>query len=263
MKTSVQIFKFYFTRIKSSIMFLLMTSLLLFAGCEQKSSNQDFGSIPDFASIKDSKEKKKQFFDFLSPIIKTENDRILAQRNRLLELQEKHRTGPMLSEKDLNYLDTLLTEYEIDRLAIKSEYNWKSLIKRVDIVPLDLALIQAAKESGWGTSRFARQGNNMFGQRCFTKGCGIVPNNRKAGEKHEVTRYESVEASVRSYIYNLNTNLAYNKFRQLRFNQRQNGEILDGYSLVPGLPKYSERRSDYLIEILAMIKTNRQYIEQL
>jgi Bax protein len=225
--------------------------------------NQDFKSIPDFSLIKDPQEKKKQFFSFLSPIITVENDRVSAQRDRLMELYEKNRSSSMLSEKDQYFLNKLLIEYRVDLSAVESEYNWKSLIKRVDIVPLDLALIQAAKESGWGTSRFARQGNNMYGQRCFTKGCGMVPNDRKVGENHEVRRYDSVEASVRNYIANLNTNPAYREFRQLRFNQRRNGENPVGCSLVLGLPKYSERRGDYLIELLAMIKANRQYMKQL
>lgn len=269
MKISAPAFEFYFVQIKSSITFLLLISFFLLAGCDQKGNNQDLKSIsdistiPDFNSIKDPRERKKRFFSFLSPIIAAENNRISAQRNRLLELYEKHRTGFLLSEKDQYFLDKLLIEYKIGQLAIESEYNWKSLIKRVDIVPLDLALIQAAKESGWGTSRFAREGNNMFGQRCFTQGCGMVPNDRKAGENHEVRRYDSVDASVRSYIVNLNTNPAYREFRQLRFNQRQDGEIPVGRSLVPGLPKYSERRVDYLIELLAMIKANKQYMKQL
>ncbi len=260
MKTSTHIIKLYFARIKSCIMFLSLTSLFLFVGCEQKSSVPDLGLMPDFGSIKDTKEKKKQFFGFLRPMIKAENDKVIAQRNRLLDLQEKHRTDTKLSKKDRDYLNKLLAEYNLDGLDLESEDNWRTLIERVDIVPLDLALIQAAKESGWGTSRFARQGNNLFGQRCFTKGCGIVPNDRSSGEKHEVKRFDSIEASVRSYVYNLNTNQAYSKFRKLRFDQRQKSEYPDGCSLVAGLPKYSERGNDYLEEVRAMIRANRLYM---
>jgi Bax protein len=263
MKLSAPTSKFYFTHFKPDITFLLLVSVLLFAGCDRKSSNQEVKSLPDFSSIEDPKEKKKQFFAFLSPIITAENDRVAAQRKRLLELYEKRRTGSGLSEKDRYFFDKLLLEYRVNQADAEPEHNWKSLIKRVDIVPLDLALIQAAKESGWGTSRFVREGNNMFGQRCFTKGCGIVPNAREAGANHEVRRYDSVEASVRSYIVNLNTNPAYREFRQLRFNQRRNGKNPAGYSLVPGLPSYSERRGEYLVEILAMIKANRKYMKQL
>lgn len=263
MKLSAPISKLYFVRIKSNVIFLLLISLLGFAGCDQKVRKQDIKSIPDFSSIKDPKQRKKRFFSFLSPIITAENNRIAAQRDRLMELYEEQRSGFKLSKKDRYFLDKLCVEYRVSLSTVDAEYNWESLIKRVDIVPVDLALIQAAKESGWGTSRFARQGNNVYGQRCFTKGCGMVPNDRKAGEKHEVRRYDSVEDSVHSYVVNLNTNPAYREFRQLRFNQRQNGQIPVGHSLIPGLPKYSERRRAYLIELLAMIKANRKYIEQL
>lgn len=237
--------------VKLLISFLLLTLVLLFQGCQQGSG------IPDFGAIKDVKEKKIRFFGFMRPLIEAENQAILKKRERLLHLYEKHRNKSAESSRELKWLNKLLAEYRVDRTAIAPEHQWKALMRRVDVVPVELALIQAAKESGWGSSRFARKGNNMFGQRCFKKGCGLVPNERVSGEKHEVVKYDSVGASVRSYIRNLNTGSAYRGFRRVRFEQRKAGQSPDGYELVSELPKYSERKEAYIEEIRAMIQANR------
>jgi Bax protein len=129
------------------------------------------------------------------------------------------------------------------------------------MIPLNLALAQAAKESGWGTSRFAREGNNLYGQRCFTKGCGIVPAGRAEGATHEVRRFDTAAASVQSYIHNLNTNNAYRRFRLMRRLQRLEGKEPDGFILAESLPRYSERRYRYLDEIREMMRVNRRYLE--
>jgi Bax protein len=129
------------------------------------------------------------------------------------------------------------------------------------MIPADLALVQAAKESGWGTSRFAREGNSFFGQRCNVKGCGLVPGGREPGETYEVAVFDTVDESVRSYIKNLNTHGAYRSFRRLRFRQRFEGSIPDGHTLAGQLPSYSERGVEYLHEIRAMIRVNRPFLD--
>jgi Bax protein len=133
-------------------------------------------------------------------------------------------------------------------------------MRRVDIIPVELALIQAAKESGWGASRFARMGYNMYGQRCFKKGCGIVPNDRAEDKVFEVVKFKSVRDSVRSYMHNLNISHAYHDLRTMRFALRENEKVPDGYSLIPGLPLYSERRDAYLVELQDMILAYRKYM---
>ncbi|MBL7031879.1 MAG: glucosaminidase domain-containing protein [Nitrospira sp.] len=212
--------------------------------------------IPDFSAINDLEEKKSSFFEFIRPEIEIENARVLAKRERLLDLYKQYRKKIILSLEEKEWLEKLKAKYRVNGNFDDPELAWIELIRRVDILPVELALTQAAKESGWGTSRFARRGNNIFGQWCFKEGCGIVPINREEGASHEVQKFESVNGSVRSYIHNLNTHDAYEEFRQLRFEQRRVGKKLDGYPLVSGLPRYSERGEAYLEEIRDMMLAN-------
>jgi Bax protein len=130
------------------------------------------------------------------------------------------------------------------------------LLHRVDILPPSLVLAQAATESGWGTSRFAREGNNLFGQRTYRPGNGIVPANRPDGETHEVKRFGTLFESVRSYMRNLNTHLAYRELRDLRAQLRRSGRPLSGALLADGLNAYSTRSSDYITDVRAIIRAN-------
>jgi Bax protein len=240
-----------------------MTALLLFIGCGQgadRDSPGGSGTLPDFRRINDADERKRRFFEFLRPPIEAENERVLNQRRRLLQLYEKHREKMLIPWAEMEWLMGILQEYGVEGLEVGELSHWDNLLRRVDMVPVDLAMVQAAKESGWGTSRFALEGNNLFGERCFTEGCGIVPNERESGAGHEVRTFESVNDSVRSYIHNLNTNSAYRRFRRLRFRHRLEGREPEGYGLVDGLPQYSERRYLYLNEIRAMMRSNRRFL---
>ncbi len=213
-------------------------------------------TIPDFEDFDSVKEKKKRFFDFMRPLIEAENARVLKQRKRFLRLYAKHQRGEEFSPEEESRLQKLIKEYRANRVASSRVDIWEVLRRRIDIIPVPLALVQAANESGWGTSRFARLGNNMFGQWCFEESCGIVPRDRIEGKNHRVAKYETVNRSVRSYIRNINTSHAYREFRELRMKQRENGQKLDSYRLVEGLLKYSSRREDYLAEIRAMLRVN-------
>jgi Bax protein len=241
-----------------------MTALLLVIGCGQGADipfQEGSVTLPDFRGINDADERKRRFFEFLRPLIEAENAKILNQRRRLLQLHEKHREKMMILWAEMEWLMGILKEYEVEGLVVGELSHWDNLLRRVDMIPVDLALIQAAKESGWGTSRFALEGNNLFGERCFTEGCGIVPNERESGAGHEVRTFESAGDSVRSYIHNLNTNGAYRRLRRLRFQQRLEGREPEGYGLVDGLPQYSERRYLYLNEIRAMMRSNRGFLD--
>jgi Bax protein len=118
-------------------------------------------------------------------------------------------------------------------------------------------LAQAANNSAWGTSRFAKQANNYFGQWCFTKGCGIVPARRDAGSKHEVRKFDTTQGSVSSYVRNINTGSAYSSLRTVRANARRNKSMLTGHDLAVGLVGYSARDDAYVKEIRSMIRTNK------
>lgn len=215
--------------------------------------------IPDFSAITDLEKKKRSFFEFIRPVIEAENARVFKEREKLLELYDRYRRDISLSIEDKRWLEGLKKRYRVDH-DTDGPAAWIELIKRVDILPVELALIQAAKESGWGTSRFARTGNNIFGQWCFKEGCGIVPVDREEGAGHEVRKFASVKDSVRSYMRNLNTHYAYEVFRELRYKQRLAGEELKGYPLISGLPGYSERGEAYLEEIRDMMTANKDII---
>lgn len=188
--------------------------------------------------------KKKAFFDFMRPIAEAENARILAVRSKILTARE--------NDDNPDWLRDVGIEYGVEWTGSE----WDSLLKRVDSVPLSLILTQSANESSWAQSRFAVTGNNMFGQWCFVEGCGMVPANRDADKKHEVAKYQSVNASVRAYLKNLNSSRAYTKLRTLRAEARQQSRVASGVELAAGLLSYSERGQAYVSDIQAMIRTN-------
>ncbi len=124
------------------------------------------------------------------------------------------------------------------------------------LVPASMALAQAAIESAWGRSRFAAEGNNYFGQWCFSAGCGIVPSRRPQGASHEVQVFDSLDEAVASYLRNINTHPAYTTVREARVEIRQREQPLDSLKLVEGLEKYSARGEDYIHELQQMIRYN-------
>ena len=127
----------------------------------------------------------------------------------------------------------------------------------VDIIPPSLAIAQSAEESGWGTSRFAREGNALFGQKTWKKGKGIVPKKRAIGKKYKVRSFEHLIDGVHSYARNLNGHFAYKIFRAKRANLRKNGLRIDWLSLADTLFSYSERGDDYIQTIKRIIVENR------
>lgn len=207
--------------------------------------------LPDFSAYQDTDAKKDAFFSFLYPRILLANARILIQRQHLLNLAEKE----TLSEEDLNWL-----KQQSERLRVPAELGstamFEMLTRRLDVIPPSLIMAQAANESAWGTSRFARKGNNLFGQWCFSEGCGLVPNSRPDGASHEVASFTSPYHSIRSYIQNLNRHQTYLALRNTRELFRQDNEPLSGPALAQGLIGYSERGAEYVKEIRSMIQFN-------
>ena len=208
-------------------------------------------SVFDYSKIKNTKEKKQIFFDKLRPIIKNTNQVISNIRNRVL-FAKKHNT-------DQPWLKTIAEKYSVKWDEKKP--NWKKLLSRIDIIPANLAMTQAANESAWGTSRFAQKGNNIFGQWCYKKGCGIVPSRRDAGTKHEVRKFKSINDSIASYMHNINTGRVYASLRNVREKLRAKGAPLDAIKLAVGLEKYSTRRMAYVKEIQSMIRTNKRLMQ--
>ena len=142
-----------------------------------------------------------------------------------------------------------------DRYKVPAD-NLALLIRRVDVIPPSLALAQAAEESGWGTSRFARQGNAIFGQWTTADGPGLVPRERDEDKDHKVRIFGKLIDSVRAYMLNLNTHRAYRELRRARAALRRAGEPLNGHTLARFLHRYSERGADYVSAIRTMIEAN-------
>ncbi|SCY84806.1 glucosaminidase domain-containing protein [Desulfoluna spongiiphila] len=215
-------------------------------------------SLPDFGAIPIVAEKKEAFFSFMRPIVEAENNAILALRHRLIELHEAEDFGA----DEHAWISDLATTYKLSPFSPVATEDRESLLARVDMIPLSLALAQAANESAWGTSRFAREGNNLFGQWVFGEGKGMVPKNRTEGASHKVACFDSVADSVRGYLHNLNTLWAYEPLRDIRREQRSRGEEPDGESLAAGLVRYSSRGDAYIREIQQLIRMNASLLSK-
>lgn len=217
--------------------------------------------LPDFSSITNIDQKKQSFFAFLHHYIDTENQHILKSRAVLLELSEILLIAPDVSPAELSTreqlaLDAIAAEYRLQDSGMSNAELVEELLVRVDVIPVSLALAQAATESAWGTSRFAKQGNNIFGQWCFDEGCGLIPGRRADSASHEVRAFASVEASVTAYFRNLNTNPTYEYLRELRAQMRMQGKALDPMRLAAGLSRYSERGHVYVAEVQDIMRYN-------
>ena len=214
--------------------------------------------LPDFSNIRDVKEKKRQFFAFIRPAVLAENKRILIERAKIVHLIGQTTLEQPLTKKEQSFVADLAKQYRVSKKfsLLRQLYQLKL---KVDIIPPELIMAQAANESAWGTSRFARIGLNFFGVWCYSKDCGMVPNRRNNGAKHEVAAYSSVEQGVSRYIKNINTNSAYMLFRTIRGQLRAQNQPLAPEILATGLIPYSERGADYVLEITDMIRHNRPY----
>jgi len=210
-------------------------------------------SVPDFVSLSEA-ERKNAFINTLLPMICQQNKVILAQRHQLNLLSKKDKLTPV----NQLWLEKIGRIYGITFTESIPPTQWFThALHRVDIIPPSLALAQAANESGWGTSRFARIGNNYFGIWCYTPGCGMVPLQRNPGEIHEVQTFSSLQASVSAYFRNINTNPAYIKLRDIRENNRKQGLPLDSLSLIQGLSNYSERGQSYVSSLSVWIQQSK------
>lgn len=213
-------------------------------------------NLPDMHAYAQGAERKAAFFDFMQPIVETQNQAILAERDALLEIVDDLESGGQTSFLQKRKLESLAQDYRVEWDADNLHQVIKTLERRVDAVPIALVLVQAAKESGWGTSRFAREGNNLFGEWCYRQGCGIVPGRRATGAKHEVRLFETVDDAVAAYLRNINTGNAYQQLRAIRAEARRANRKPAATSLANGLILYSQRREAYVNEVKKMI---RQY----
>lgn len=209
--------------------------------------------VPEFVEYEAGGERKEAFVNYFLPLVKEHNNAILKSREKISKWsQDRDNIGWWGHYQ----LDKLLETYQLDDFNFKSDRDWATLLRRVDVVPVSLALAQAANESGWGTSRFAREGYNYYGQWCYQPGCGLVPRKRSVGDNHEVAVFNSPKDSVESYLLNLNSNKAYISLREIRTRLRSADKPITGIELAKGLGKYSARGNDYINELRSIIRHN-------
>ena len=210
-----------------------------------------FSSLPDdFMEIKSVNERKKLFINTLLPIIYSENLKILEDRKKILDWWNESQGENFSRDFWPSWLFELSEKYET------SDSNLGNLLMKVDVIPISMALAQAAIESGWGTSRYLREGNAIYGQYTFEKDKGIRPERRESNEKFFIKRFSNLSESTRSYFKNINTHRAYDDFREERKKLRMNGVKLSGVKLVKFLTSYSERRDEYVKDVENIIQSN-------
>ncbi len=200
----------------------------------------------DLDELQSTKLKKETFIKIVLPLIVAENERILADREKLSTLSKKKYT----TDLEKQWIRQKLLEYKVKK------GNLKELLVRMDIIPTSIALAQAAKESGWGTSRFALEGNAIFGQWTWS-GQGIAPLDRESNKNHKILKFPILRASVKAYQNNLNTHKSYAKFRLKRSNLREKKKKIAGLELTETLSNYAQTGSEYTKILNQIIKQNR------
>ena len=199
----------------------------------------------DLDEIKDTKLKKETFIKIVLPLVVAENEKILDDKIKLKRITSKK----MTSDKEKSWLRLKLREYKV------KNSDMIELDKRMDIIPVSIALAQAAKESGWGTSRFALEGNAIFGQWTWT-GQGIEPLNKGKNENHKILRFPILRASVKAYKNNLNTHKGYSEFREKRYKIRKRNRSIKGLDLTDTLDRYAQTGKEYTDILEQIIKQN-------
>ena len=200
----------------------------------------------DLDNLQSVQLKKETFIKIVLPLIVAENEKILDDREKLKLLVEKKFT----SDLEKQWLRQKLLEYKVKK------GNLDELMHRMDMIPVSIALAQAAKESGWGTSRFALEGNAIFGQWTWD-GQGIAPLKRDGGKNHKILKFPILRASVKAYKNNLNTHKSYSKFREKRKSLRSKNKKITGLALTDTLKNYAQTGSEYTKILNQIITQNR------
>ena len=200
----------------------------------------------DLDELSNTRLKKETFIKIVLPLVVAENERILADRKKLKAILKKKQT----SDLEKQWLRQKLLEYKVKK------GNMDELVERVDIIPTSIALAQAAKESGWGTSRFALEGNAIFGQWTWS-GNGIAPLDRESNKNHKILKFPILRASVKAYQNNLNTHKSYSSFRNKRMTMREKNRNIKGLELTETLKNYAQTGSEYTKILNQIIIQNR------
>ena len=211
-------------------------------------ANFFLAKFPEGISELDNIEQRKRIFiQILLPIVLSENEKIIEDRRKLTAIMNRKSF-----KKDADWLNEKFQQYKVKNNSVKE------LLVKMDIIPPSLAIAQAAYESGWGTSRFATEGNALFGQWGWKENKGMVPENRGEDEKHEISKFNKIRYAVSAYKNNLNTHPFYEEFRIERAKQRSgrlSGSI-SGIKLIKHVHKYSIKGDDYVLGLKKIIEQN-------
>jgi len=199
----------------------------------------------DLKSLGDTKQKRELFIKIILPLVLSENEKITEDRKKLFKLLNKN----FNTVGERVWLKRRFKEYKID------DQDLSKLKMRMDIIPVSLALAQAANETGWGTSRFALEGNALFGQWTYSKK-GILPKKQDPDKTHKILQFQILKASVRAYKNNLNTHNAYREFREARAKLRQDNEQIIGLRLTKYLKNYASIGMKYVVILENIIVRN-------
>lgn len=207
--------------------------------------------IPEnYLEIDTIPERKQEFLRILLPLVLSANEEIRAERQHLLEILALRQSGEAIPASAQSWLTALTVKYKV------GPTDFDLLLRRVDVVSPAVTLSQAIEETGWGRSRFIKQGNAIFGERTWTKGRGIVPVRRPEDGRYEVRRFGSLLESVQAYALNLNTHEAYADYREMRTGQRRLGRH-NPAQLAATLLAYSERGNAYIQAVHRIIRDNQ------
>ena len=220
-----------------------------------KTSSIDLVFIDAF-NFKNFSNSKQDFIKTLLPLISYENQKILLERKNLFNIKEALVNEKTLNNRDLIYLNKIAKKYKI-KINNKHKIDLvNQLLIFIDIIPNSIVLAQAANESGWGTSRFAKEYNALFGEYTYDFSKGVIPLKREEGKKHLVKAFSSYDNSVKSYFRNINTHYAYEKFRLTRKLMRDKNNFSNINLLVETLNTYAED-NDYVETISSIIESNK------
>ena len=204
-----------------------------------------FTRLPkDLDKIKSVKEKKKTFLQILLPLVVAENEKIKKDRKYLFKILKENE-----SAENKKWLSKKYKAYKV------ADRNINELIEKIDIIPTSIALAQAAKESGWGTSRFALEGNAIYGQWTWN-GDGIEPLEKTKDQNHKILKFPLLRASVKAYINNLNSHRSYKNFRVKRATLRELNKKLTGLELIHELENYAQTGKEYTKILEQIIEQN-------
>jgi len=205
-----------------------------------------FAGFPEYYYKLPIKKQKEEFKKILLPMIKKENQKILKERQTVIDIFNDPYF--MMDKKKVLTLAKLARKYKI-----KDIYNKEGFLKKIDTIPENLVLAQGAIESAWGRSYFVKEANNIFGQWDYS-GRGMIPRNRDPGKTHTIRIFRSLEDSLAAYMRNLNRNPAYKEFRELRYKYRKENKKFDGLAAATTLHRYSELGQKYVEIVQNVVK---------